>query len=63
MLLTQTQIAEGAGGGETDAVLTHLASDILSKLPPSFDNHEVETKYPVLYTQSMNTVLRQVFTL
>uniref|UniRef100_A0A803TTC8 Dynein axonemal heavy chain 3 n=1 Tax=Anolis carolinensis TaxID=28377 RepID=A0A803TTC8_ANOCA len=43
-------------GGET---VEELAKDILSKLPPDFDLESVMEKYPVLYEESMNTVLRQ----
>lgn len=60
VLLTQPQIAEGAGGGETDTMLVTLAKDILTRLPPPFNSEEIENKYPVMYSQSMNTVLRQV---
>lgn len=60
VLLTQTHISAGSVGGETDIMLTLLASDILQKLPPPFDSEKVAKKYPVLYAQSMNTVLRQV---
>lgn len=36
-----------------------LAADILLKFPPPFDIEMVMEKYPVLYEESMNTVLRQ----
>ena len=39
--------------------MEELAADILSKFPPRFQLDEVMEKYPVLYTESMNTVLRQ----
>jgi dynein heavy chain len=39
--------------------MEELAADILSKFPPRFQLDVVMEKYPVLYTESMNTVLRQ----
>ena len=39
--------------------MEELAADILSKFPPPFKLEAVVEKYPVLYTESMNTVLRQ----
>lgn len=39
--------------------MDELAEDILSKLPPDFDLQMVIDKYPVMYEESMNTVLRQ----
>lgn len=59
MLLTQTQIAGGGGGEDTDTMIIDLANDILTKIPAVFNTAVVNEKYPVLYTNSMNTVLRQ----
>ncbi|XP_063446016.1 dynein axonemal heavy chain 3-like isoform X5 [Mytilus trossulus] len=49
----------GGGGKSTSDVIKDLAMDILSKLPPLFDMDMVIKKYPVVYNESMNTVLRQ----
>lgn len=40
-------------------VIEELAQDILSKLPKDFDLEVVVKLYPVVYEESMNTVLRQ----
>lgn len=40
-------------------MVDELCEDILSKLPEDFDIQTVVEKYPVLYEESMNTVLRQ----
>ncbi|KAL4617872.1 dynein heavy chain 3, axonemal [Arapaima gigas] len=50
-----------AGGGvkSPQEVVDELAEDILSKLPADFDIQMVMNKYPVVYEESMNTVLRQ----
>lgn len=56
-------LVEGGGsGGEgvnTEVILVHMAAEILSKLPPKFDVEEAQKKYPVDYSESMNTVLVQ----
>nr|CAD7593860.1 unnamed protein product [Timema genevievae] len=59
VLLTQTQILAGGGDRDTESLIVDLAQDILDKMPDEFDTVEVALKYPVLYTNSMNTVLRQ----
>ncbi|XP_071816044.1 dynein axonemal heavy chain 12-like isoform X3 [Apostichopus japonicus] len=59
VLLTQGGKGGGGGGKKTDDVLYDIAQDILSKLPKDFDLEEGLKKYPVVYNESMNTVLVQ----
>jgi dynein heavy chain len=47
-----------SGDEKVDPVLG-LCEEILKKLPQAFDIEAAEEKYPVVYTNSMNTVLRQ----
>ncbi|KAA3677673.1 dynein heavy chain, axonemal, partial [Paragonimus westermani] len=49
----------GGTGKSPEATVLDLAADILSKLPPDFNLKEVIQRYPVVYKESMNTVLRQ----
>lgn len=49
----------GGGVKSPQEVVNELAADILSKLPADFDLEKVMELYPVVYTESMNTVLRQ----
>ncbi|KAF3833726.1 hypothetical protein F7725_024930 [Dissostichus mawsoni] len=49
----------GGGAKSPQEVVDELAEDILSKLPEDFDIQMVIEKYPVMYDESMNTVLRQ----
>ncbi|XP_055941760.1 dynein axonemal heavy chain 3-like [Argiope bruennichi] len=58
ILLTQGRSA-GAGTQTSGEMIYDLAEDILRKLPPNFDIEKVIELYPVTYTESMNTVLRQ----
>ncbi|GFT27966.1 dynein heavy chain 7, axonemal, partial [Nephila pilipes] len=62
-LLDSILLTEGTGasadGGTTDNQLNEVAADILAKLPPSFDMEEANMRYPVSYSESMNTVLVQ----
>lgn len=56
-------VAESSGGSDdseaTENLLTAIASNILAKLPTNFDTETATEKYPVMYTESMNTVLIQ----
>ena len=58
ILLTLPRQTDGGGKSSAETV-ADLAADILVKFPPLFDLEAVIEKYPVLYTESMNTVLRQ----
>ncbi|CAL8075896.1 unnamed protein product [Calicophoron daubneyi] len=58
VLLTLPRQQGGAGKSPEESV-QDLAADILSKLPPDFQLKEAMVRYPVVYKDSMNTVLRQ----
>ncbi|XP_040928837.1 dynein axonemal heavy chain 3 isoform X2 [Betta splendens] len=58
VLLTLPRQA-GGGAKSPQEVVDELAEDVLSKLPADFDTQMVNGKYPVMYEESMNTVLRQ----
>ncbi|KAI1896260.1 hypothetical protein AGOR_G00092970 [Albula goreensis] len=58
VLLTLPRQA-GGGAKSPQEIVDELAADILSKLPDDFNMEMVMTKYPVVYMESMNTVLRQ----
>ncbi|CAF1118206.1 unnamed protein product [Rotaria magnacalcarata] len=59
ILLTLPKQTTGGEGRTPSVVMDELAADILSKLPADFDTEVIGKKYPVLYNESMNTVLRQ----
>ena len=61
-LLTETLIKTGGergGGGGKEQLVANITKDILEKLPANFDIEAVQRKFPVLYEESMNTVLAQ----
>eukprot|EP00736_Rhodelphis_marinus_P009963 Rmarinus@m.13207 len=49
----------GGSGKSADDVVGDSAKDILNKIPEPFDLGEVSKKYPIMYEESMNTVLQQ----
>ncbi|XP_070695267.1 dynein axonemal heavy chain 12 [Pempheris klunzingeri] len=59
LLLTQGGGAKGGASSGSDNTLYDIANDILTKLPPDFDTEAALLKFPVLYEESMNTVLVQ----
>merc|ERR1712100_542054 len=42
-----------------DKIATDLANSILADVPDPFDVKSAEEKYPIMYNESMNTVLTQ----
>ncbi|XP_043082022.1 dynein axonemal heavy chain 3 [Puntigrus tetrazona] len=48
-----------SGAKSPQEIVDELAGGMLAKLPPDFDIEMVTAKYPLLYEESMNTVLRQ----
>jgi dynein heavy chain, axonemal len=58
ILLTLPRQASGKGRSANDTI-SDLASDILTQLPKPFDPEFVAHKFPVTYSESMNTVLTQ----
>ncbi|XP_069580748.1 dynein axonemal heavy chain 12 [Brachyistius frenatus] len=59
LLLTQGGGAKGGASSGSDNTLYDIAKDILTKLPDNFDKEAALLKFPVLYEESMNTVLVQ----
>ena len=58
LLKTVGQASSGAGAGPEELV-RDVANDILERLPKAFNIPQVQEKYPVMYEESMNTVLFQ----
>ncbi|TPX60044.1 hypothetical protein PhCBS80983_g02063 [Powellomyces hirtus] len=58
IMLTQGR-TDSSGSRSTEQIVSEVASEMLTRLPAAFDLHEVNTKYPVSYSESMNTVLLQ----
>ncbi|OCT85694.1 dynein heavy chain 1, axonemal [Xenopus laevis] len=48
-----------SSGGSRDEMVEEIAENILKKVPPMIPVQEVMSKYPVMYQESMNTVLVQ----
>nr|XP_024655433.1 dynein heavy chain 1, axonemal-like [Maylandia zebra] len=51
--------ATSAEGKTLEEIVEEIVAGIVEKIPPPFDIEEVMGKYPVLYEESMNTVLIQ----
>jgi len=48
----------GGAGKSQEEMLQDIAKNILEKLPPNFDVDEAAKKHPIMYNESMNTVLQ-----
>ncbi|XP_061667239.1 dynein axonemal heavy chain 12-like [Syngnathoides biaculeatus] len=59
LLLTQGRGSKGGGSSGSDNALYDITNNILTKLPNNFDIKVSLNKYPVIYKESMNTVLVQ----
>jgi len=49
----------GGGGLSKEEMILQVAADIAAKLPENFDMEYAQLKYPVVWAESMNTVLCQ----
>lgn len=61
LLLTMGAGSSGGGAGP-DEVVGEIANDVLARLAKPWNIAKVQEKYPVLYEESMNTVLAQELT-
>ncbi|KAJ3194173.1 Dynein heavy chain 3, axonemal [Irineochytrium annulatum] len=60
VLLTQARTSGGGGSGKSsDEILRDIASGILGGLPDDFNLPQIQKIFPVMYEESMNTVLVQ----
>ena len=60
--ILDTEGGGGGGGGATtskDEIISVIALEISGKIPPNFDMEFAQLKFPVLWEESMNTVLCQ----
>ncbi|VDN16238.1 unnamed protein product [Dibothriocephalus latus] len=60
LLKLQPKTSSAAAGSlSREEIIEGVANDLLQKCPAPFNIQEVSKQYPVLYEQSMNTVLIQ----
>lgn len=58
--MTQIELKPGSGeDSASNSKVFDISQDILTKLPVDYDMDVVSKKFPVVYMNSMNTVLRQ----
>ncbi|XP_076222913.1 dynein heavy chain at 62B [Nomia melanderi] len=59
MLLIQGMAVTAGVSSEQDEILLGMKKDIYDKMPALFDVEEAQKRYPIIYSESMNTVLVQ----
>jgi len=66
MLIDVLSLSSGGGGGKSSAggkspedVMEDLAADLTQQTPPEFDLDLFETRFPTMYAESRNTVVKQ----
>jgi dynein heavy chain len=55
----QPRTTGGAGGSSLDDVVMELAKGIAAQIPANYNIEDAEERYPVMYENSMNTILVQ----
>ena len=58
-ILTLQAGGGGGGGMSSDDILLQMCGGFMEKMPIPFDIEQVSSLYPLMYTESMNTVLSQ----
>lgn len=61
-MLTTVGSSSGGGGAGPEGAVGAVATEVLSNMPKTFDVAQVQAKYPIMYEESMNTVLGQELT-
>jgi dynein heavy chain len=59
ILLTQTNSSSSGEGKSQTEVMDDVAKDIAARIPELYDLEVAQVKYPVKWSESMNTVLQQ----
>ena len=60
LVLLQPKTSLASEGGKThEEIVEDIASQLLNECPKQFDEAAIVNRYPILYEQSMNTVLIQ----
>ncbi|OAJ39728.1 hypothetical protein BDEG_23556 [Batrachochytrium dendrobatidis JEL423] len=58
-ILSTQGVMSAAGSNSNEQIVSKAAFEMLARLPAAFDLNAISGKYPVTYTESMNTVLIQ----